>query len=181
MQSSSTTQSSGKMFKQWQIRSLGKEKVGKEKIATKEGTRDRTRGREDTRERTRTRGDTKGDTRERTRTKESTYKGKGNPQNPFVASAQAYHAAAAAQAGPPYEFRGWGPALQAAAPTAAAAAAAAAPVSADERERERERERDAKKGGQKGQKGQTPVTPQKKVAWQDYGVNRAANQQREWE
>ena len=65
------------------------------------------------------------------------YKGKGNPQNPFVASAQANQAAAAAQAGPPYEFRGWGPALQAAAPTAAeaAAAAAAAPVSADERER----------------------------------------------
>ena len=40
------------------------------------------------------------------------YKGKGNPQNPFVASAQANQAAAAAaQAGPPYEFRGWGPAL----------------------------------------------------------------------
>ena len=55
------------------------------------------------------------------------YKGKGNPQNTFVASAQANQAAAAAaaaQAGPPYEFRGWGPALQAAAPAAAAAAAA---------------------------------------------------------
>ena len=62
------------------------------------------------------------------------YKGKGNPQNPFVASAQANQAAAAAaaaaatpaQAGPPYEFRGWGPALQAAAPAAAAAATPAA-------------------------------------------------------
>ena len=47
------------------------------------------------------------------------YKGKGNPQgnpqNPFVASAQANQAAAAAaaatpaQAGPPYNFRRWGP------------------------------------------------------------------------
>ena len=67
------------------------------------------------------------------------YKGKGypqgNPQNPFVASAQANQAAAAAaaatpaQAGPPYHFRGWGPALQAAA-LAAAAAAEAAPAPA---------------------------------------------------
>ena len=96
-------------------------------------------------------------------------KGKDNPQNPFVASAQANQA----EGGPPYFFRGWGPALKAAAP--AAAAAAAAPVSADSRES------DAQKGGQKGQKGQIPVTPQKKVGWQDHGVNRAANQQREWE
>ena len=63
------------------------------------------------------------------------YKGKGSPQNPFVASAQANQAAAAAQAGLPYEFRGWGPALQ------AAAAAPAAQVLADER--------DAQKGGYK--------------------------------
>ena len=66
------------------------------------------------------------------------YKGKGNRQNPFVASAQASQAAAAAQAGPPYEFRGLGPALQAAAPAAAAAAPAPAPaaqVSAGERDR----------------------------------------------
>ena len=62
------------------------------------------------------------------------YKGKGNPQrepqNPFVASAQANQAAAAAatpvQAGPPYEFRGREPALQAAVSVAAAAAIPAA-------------------------------------------------------
>ena len=109
------------------------------------------------------------------------YKGKGRPQNPFVASAQASQAAvaAAAQAGPPYEFRGWGPALQAAAPAAAAAAAAtpaAAPAAAVQSADVREW--DAQKGVGKGQKGKIPVTPQKRVGWQDWSVGRA---QQEWE
>ena len=70
------------------------------------------------------------------------YKGKDNPQNqnpqnPFVASAQAGQAAG----GPSYFFTGWGPALQAAAP-AAAAAAAAAPMSADVGEGETHRRGD---------------------------------------
>ena len=59
-----------------------------------------------------------------------------NQQKPLVASAQANEADQRSkvdqQAGPPYFFRGWGPALQAAAP-AAAAAATAAPASADVR------------------------------------------------
>ena len=82
------------------------------------------------------------------------YKGKGNPQNPFVAYAQANQAAAAAaQAGPPYEFRGWGPALQAAAPAAAAAAAtpAATPAAAPAVQSADVREWDAQKGVGKGQ------------------------------
>ena len=114
------------------------------------------------------------------------YKGKGNPQgnpqNPFVASAQANQAAAAAaaatpaQAGPPYEFRGWGPALQAAAPAAAAAAGAeATPAAAQSAD---VREWDAQKGVGKGQKGKIPVTPQKRVGWTDWSVG-AAN--RDWE
>ena len=114
------------------------------------------------------------------------YKGKGNPQgnpqNPFVASAQANQAAA----GPPYIFRGWGPALQAAAPAAAAAAeattapsqaAAAAAQPGDVRVR------DEQKGlgkGQKGQKGQIPVTPQKKVGWSDWTAGQAYRGRQEW-
>ena len=164
------------MFNRWPTRSVERERVGREKRATRGDTRDRTRAREDTRVRTKTRGDTRGDTKGRTRARESTYKGKGNPQNPFVASAQANQAAAAAaQAGPPYEFRGWVPALQAAAPVAAAAAPAAAAQSADVREM------DAQKGAGKGQKGKIPVTPQKRVGCQDWLVGRSAEQQREWE
>ena len=110
-----------------------------------------------------------------------------NPQNPFVASAQASEAdqggkgssQADQQAGPPYFFRGWAPALQAAAPAAAVAAAASA--SADVRVIDA-----AQKGGQKGagfrQEGQIPVTPRKRVGWHDQAhANRAAKQQREWE
>ena len=107
------------------------------------------------------------------------YKGKGNPQNPVVASAQANQAAAAAatpaQAGPPYEFRGWGPALQAAAPAAAAAAAtpAAAQAAAPAVQSADVREWDAQKGVGKGQKRKIPVFPQKKVGWNDWSVGRA--------
>ena len=95
----------------------------------------------------------------------------GNPQNPFVASAQANRAAAAAaaetpaQSGPPYTFRGWGPAHQ-------AAAAAAQPGDV--------RERDAQKGVGKGQKGQIPVTPQKGVGWSDWSVGQANREWQNW-
>ena len=106
------------------------------------------------------------------------YKGKGNPQNPFVASAQANQAAAAAQVGPQYEFRGWGPALQAAAPAAAAATPAAAPAAAAQSADVREW--DAQKGVGKGQKGKVPVTPQKRVGWQDWSVGRAQQECGSW-
>ena len=116
------------------------------------------------------------------------YKGTGNPQSPFVASAQASQAAAAAaatpaQAGPPYEFRGWGPALQAAAPAAAAAAAAtpaAAQAAAPAVQSADVRERDAQRGVGKGQKGKIPVTPRKRVGWNDWSVGRANQDWENW-
>ena len=151
---------------------------------TRGDTRVRTRARKDTKVRTGTRGiQRRIYVRARTRAKESTrarVTPRANPQNHFVAPAQANQAAAAAaatlaQAGPPYEFRGRGPALQAAALAAAAAGAAATPAAAQSAD---VREWGAQKGVGKGQKGKIPVTPQKRVGWTDWSVG-AAN--RDWE
>ena len=76
-----------------------------------------------------------------------------------------------------------GPALQAAAPAAAAAAAAATPAAAPAAAAPSAdvREWDTQKGVGKGQKGKIPVTPQKRVGWQDWSVGAAAQQQNAWE
>ena len=127
-------------------------------------TRERTKGKRDTKARTGKRGYKGG------------YKGKdkykGYPQNPFVASAQANLE----------RQRGWGPALQAAAPAAAARAAAeATPAQAAAAAQPGDvRVRDELKGVGKGQKGQIPVTPQKSVGWQDWSVGQAYREWQNW-
>ena len=96
-----------------------------------------------------------------------------NPQNPFVAPAQANLE----------RQRGWGPALQAAALAAAAAAAAGAAhpqVAAAAAQPGDVRVRDELKGVGKGQKGQIPVTPQKNVGWSDWSVGQANREWQNW-
>ena len=130
-----------------------KVRVGRGKRNTREDTRDRTRTREgtrertveDTRERTSTREDTRDRTREHTRAKERTT----TPGTPFPKPTEPLRSISAGKPSgqwPPYFFRGWGPAFQAAAPTASAAAASA---SADVRE----------KDAQKGTEGPDPSDP----------------------
>ena len=157
------------------IRLAERGKVGRERRDTRGDTRNRTRAKRVTKARTGKKENTREEYKGKDKNK-GEYKGKGyhqgNPQNPFVASAQANQAAAAAaatpaQEGPPYQFRGWGPALQAAAPAAAAAAEAAPAQAAAAAHPGDVRERDAQKGVGKGQKGQIPVTPQKRVRRMD--------------
>ena len=103
------------------------------------------------------------------------YKGpQGNPQNPFVASAQANLERERERLGtstPGSSTCSCGSSSSSGTP-AQAAAAAAQPGDL--------RVRDEQKGLGKGQKGQIPVTPQKRVGWSDWSVGQANRDWQNW-